>query len=1095
MDKVYSLLQTTSQDLMPASAVPPADGRLGDRWSDVGEWTTLASRIGAESVLFVQNDPVFVFSALTGEIDDQAVYDAYRRAWCMSGPFCLFLALADGLRVYALTEPPEYSAAAALSPLETFTRIEDIEKALGDKTIADLINQFTPEGGSPSLFGRADFRLVNDLKAVRRSLMSSGMAASQAHSLIGRSILIRYLEDRQVIGLEYFRQVAGDNPRWSEILSAPPEKPVIAHKVRDRLFDRVLLDKEFSTALFERLSNDFNGDLFSIGDGATSFKAEHLLEMRNLLLGATEKDQPELFFWAYDFEVVPLSLISSIYEEFYHAVETNGDTAAVRDDNTHFTPISLVQDVLNRMLPREVLERRPRVLDPSCGSGIFLVEAFKRMVRFETLQKRRKLASAELRAILRTQVCGIELKEEAARVAAFSLYLALLDSMDPSDILAAGKMPHLIHCGSRDEGHYGTVIVANAFALTPAECEVLAERNRKLPKYKGRVEVLELLGHSKLDLELGTFDVVVGNPPWQEAVDYEMGTNGRRVPIKKGGPARQALLWARHFAHAVGDKSYSQLFLQRALSFSGDAGACGLLISTKVIWNGRDSSRDFRTRFLAEVLVKEVVNYTHVRRLFFASATAPFMFMHYMARGERQTSGVVSYCNARRTRLAETTRIVAFTGMERRIVKQSDLEAFDYLWKTYWWGGHRDAALVARLHMERTLGEFLDGADCAPGYGWQKGNEAPKGDLARLPELDASDLEQYGKLNPDWLGSPPTGVKRQPDERLYNGQRLITKRGVSEPYGPICRVETEPFSFRHTVYCVPLQTWRQRDAEILLGIIWSSLARYRLFMTSGAWGGWYDQVTSEDILSTPVRIDAAWGMPEAEFESAADRIVDSVKRLQSSSTQVNWGETDAEAKGRLAKEREQIQQELDQAVFDLFEFSVPERELVNDFWEFEHRFYWKGALSSALLPLERPPVTSGVFPSPAVTSPEFSAYLAAMIEGVSQRLNRSIECSWEIFGSKDFGLVAVRFDVGSRLQQGARGTERDAWENVLDRFAEREALPLKQSLSAGKPIHLSDDRGFTIVKANRRRNWSATAAREDAEAVNLHFLRAGKKPE
>src|SRR5690606_15191102 len=119
-------------------------------------------------------------------------------------------------------------------------------------------------------------------------------------------------------------------------------------------------------------------------------------------------DQKSLFFWAYQFDVIPTELISSIYEEFYHS-------KGIEDDKgTHYTPIPLVDFVLSRMLTPQVLEEKPRILDPACGSGIFLVESFRRIVRFE----RHKLGGTRLSIdqlynILQTQIRGIEINPEA----------------------------------------------------------------------------------------------------------------------------------------------------------------------------------------------------------------------------------------------------------------------------------------------------------------------------------------------------------------------------------------------------------------------------------------------------------------------------------------------------------------------------------------------------------------------------------------------------------------------------------------------------------------------------------------------------------
>src|SRR5690606_30187337 len=67
------------------------------------------------------------------------------------------------------------------------------------------------------------------------------------------------------------------------------------------------------------------------------------------------------------------------------------------------------------------------VLDLTCGSGVFLVEAFRRLVYQRSGGRPTR---AEVRATLYHQVCGVDISESAIHVAAFSLYLAALE-LDP----------------------------------------------------------------------------------------------------------------------------------------------------------------------------------------------------------------------------------------------------------------------------------------------------------------------------------------------------------------------------------------------------------------------------------------------------------------------------------------------------------------------------------------------------------------------------------------------------------------------------------------------------------------------------------------
>src|SRR6185437_14940951 len=202
---------------------------------------------------------------------------------------------------------------------------------------------------------------------------------------------------------------------------------------------RVLGDRDFTYALFDQLAADFNGDIFPVDlEERKSVTAAHL-ELLRSLLSVEGTEQLRLFFFAYQFDIIPIELISSIYEEFY-----NTERGKDRNHGSHYTPSSLVDFVLSRVLTSKVLDSSPRVIDPACGSGIFIVECFRRMVRhLAHRQQGRRPSRPQLRRILRDQIAGIDINEEAIRVAAFSLYLAFLHYQEPREINEQRRLPNL----------------------------------------------------------------------------------------------------------------------------------------------------------------------------------------------------------------------------------------------------------------------------------------------------------------------------------------------------------------------------------------------------------------------------------------------------------------------------------------------------------------------------------------------------------------------------------------------------------------------------------------------------------------------------
>ena len=138
---------------------------------------------------------------------------------------------------------------------------------------------------------------------------------------------------------------------------------------------------------------------------------------------------------------------------------------------------------------------------------------------------------------------------------------------------------------------------------------------------------------------------------------------------------------------------------------------------------------------------------------------------------------------------------------------------------------------MARLDAEEHLKNFLP-TDPGPGYGYQLGEKSPSEVLSSLRSLDRFNF--WGPLDACSFKKPPAGAKRQPDERLYEGRRIVIG-GIRSGFGPPARLETEPFSFQRKIYCLPVHSIPLWQAETILGTLLSALGRYRLFMASGSW--------------------------------------------------------------------------------------------------------------------------------------------------------------------------------------------------------------------------------------------------------------------
>ncbi|MFO0812015.1 MAG: hypothetical protein U0796_02285 [Gemmatales bacterium] len=341
LDVAYSRLGFSEGDLQ--DAVDRPTDTTPANWVEKGDWLTLAKKVGAEKVFFVNNYPVIAFAEqVSGDPSDWLGY--FNSSWCMARPQMLFLARDGELCVFNLTVRPSrksddrYRSERLLAAVKTTADVQD-----------KLANYRRDQVESGRLFederfgsgDRADRALIRDLGKVRSALINAGLSATYAHALIGRSIFIRYLEDRRVLIEDYFRKVAkGDKAKWPRLLDENLDT-FAAGSGRRVFYPAVLSNKAFTYALFTQLSDDFNGDMFPVD--AEEFRAvteNHLKLLRKLLLANVDDN---LFFFAYRFEIIPIELISSIYEKFYST-----KPGQKRDDGSYYTPAALVEFVLSQ---------------------------------------------------------------------------------------------------------------------------------------------------------------------------------------------------------------------------------------------------------------------------------------------------------------------------------------------------------------------------------------------------------------------------------------------------------------------------------------------------------------------------------------------------------------------------------------------------------------------------------------------------------------------------------------------------------------------------------------------------------------------------
>lgn len=1099
LEEVYSKLGYTEGVLLNAVAQPDSNTMEYDHWFEKGEWLTIAAKVGAEKIFFVDNDPVIVFCEAS-DGSEERLLNVFRQVWCIGRPQCLFIATPGELKVFSLNQPPVQNIDEwrRVQPLDVIQKVADVSEMLYAYRREQVESgQLFIEKDFGNIEQRADKRLILDLKAVRVSLLNIKPEVNlrYIHALIGRSIFVRYLEDRGVLTPDYFQKVADNknypnwSPEWSEVLQTPDERDVTPHS-EHRRYTRVLRNKDFTYALFHQLAEHFNGDMFPRDPSEeAAITQDHLNLLRGFLLGNTDPNRPKLFLWAYDFEIIPIELISSIYEEFYHK-------SSEKDSGTHYTPGVLVEYVLSQVLTQERLASKPRILDFACGSAIFLVQAFQRIVRYQESQLRRHLITPELREILRTQITGIEINEEAIHVAAFSLYLALLNYQEPKSILAqieqtGGKkpLPFLIYDSEQieDDEHYPVLFQASSFSLMNSEREYIKEKLDESNRFKGRVEFEKLYNSSEtLPFDQNSFDVIVGNPPWGYLKKGE-GTSELRAAQE------HVLRWCGVFDWSIGDNELSQAFIARTSSFLKPDGECGLLVSAGVFFKRQEKSVEFRRRWLSDIIIKKVVNFTHVRDVFF-KAISPFCFVQFRM-GPVSSTHHIQYWSAKKTKVIDQVQTVILSLPDLHRVRQTELLTNEFLWKIYWWGNHRDAALVNALTQEHSLLTIAEERKWSYGRGFERdfasGNHKPSKWLKDYRVLLTENFKRYGNISE--FATVPSLVHCYGNRELYDGWRLLVKRGITQAEGAdgklIARLENESYCFLNSIHGINVEDAEEWERKLLIGILWSSIARYYFFMTTSSWGTWHHEIHLKDgLMSLPIRFPS-----DINLRQQIIQIVDDLRNWNPVKRDLLYPEglNEDEIEGR----RKLLEKHLDEAIFRLYDLSEAERDLVLDMCEVGLEFFYREDESNAIKQVANWPIGQGTMVDlPADRNKErgLEGYLYAFLQIWNRELE-SIdgEFRWRIIRPPRIPMLAVIFSTQSKgepLSSFSSTDDEQAWHKLLERLDTTLDHPVSSRIYIEGMVRAVTDTDIFIIKRDEQRLWTRSLAREDAEATLLQTM-------
>lgn len=816
-----------------------------------------------EPVLFIKEIDVF------DDVSLKQIAEIQHLCWNFQKVLFLYVYTKTEIRIYNCSEKPfgydknnieEKDFEKKLRELELYSCQETDKSKL--KTLNNIFSRIAIDTGfiwssveandikkRINLQNRVDKYLIQSLVSVSKELEKLGLKDKELiHKLVMRSLFLLYLEDRGATSKDFYEQFDLDAKSYFDILYEP----------------------NHTYELFKKLAEDFNGSLFTVEDNEKEIVTyEHLELIKKCFTnGFTNSKQLELYknWRLFNFSIIRIELLSEIYENFLNVLDK-------KETGTYYTPPALVELILNEKLPINSTNFNVKTLDPSCGSGIFLVQSFKRLVkRYEKKHEIKQLNDfVTLVEILKTNIFGIEIDPKSIKVAAFSLYLALLDNLNPKT-------------------DWWNKTIQFPYLINDPE-----DANLKNPGYNlFRRDTISDLSSIK---ELQNFQLVVGNPPFGTKKLSSSITNY----CNENKFAKEMVLPFLHKATLLAPK-----------------GEIALIFNTKILTNTGGTYQNFRKWLFKKNYVEKIFNFSILRKAkknfggqLFGSAVGPISIVFYQKENPKKPKDTIAYY-APKTYIKNDVLegIVVDSSDEKHLPRIECQKPDTKIWKIAMWGSYYDFELIEKLNIEYTnLGYFIksnsDVWDCAKGIM----SDSSKPEFIPEKIISPKFVERYSSSKKALI--PNDKYYRRINDKFIKAPFLVFKEGQTKKRYCASIIDYDEY-FTNSLYGF-YNGGDFRDSKVLCLFLNSTFSTYFLSISTSTWGVERERINLNELLTIPCVLDYLSENKKDQLSTMSDKI-NTIKKSN-----------------EVIHDISSLEKEIDKIIYnDVLKLSEDEQIIIND---------------------------------------------------------------------------------------------------------------------------------------------------------------------
>ena len=647
-------------------------------------------------------------------------------------------------------------------------------------------------------------------KNIREAASAQVLSNGDVISLIGRALFTRFLADRDILKNAELDNVSGG--------------ATVAHQ----LFET----PEAASATFRWLDSTFNGDLLHLSDhnydkffARLGDKAPAICRTLGNIMWRAPGGQLSLDWGGLRFKHIPVDVLSQVYEHFAH--ENFRELA--KKTSIHYTPRGIAELVVDGTFAALPAEQRAgaKVLDAAAGAGVFLVLALRRLVGELWVSQQHRPDRKQIRNLLNTQLCGMDINPESLKVAALSLYLAALE-LDPdpqplSDLKFDELFDTVLHCVSEEhltgpDAHLGSLAMG-------------------IP-------------------DIGQFDIVLGNPPWTAFPGSD-----KKYLDAVATSAIQPLLTKEEMGKVgslVPRQAPDLAFLWKSIQWCKPGGSIGYLLDARLLFN----ADHFEARRLLFTLLRVtgLLNATALRKekRVWPSHDKPFCAL-VAINSRSNPADSFFYLNPHVELVSKALGGIRLDPCAATPVPNELVKNVPFVLKILFKGSSLDLSLIQRIAQSprvpfRPYAQKELRSEIRQGYMVTTGKNSA--DLiAHLPSLETENNPEFevdAATLPTVRNRYPNLLMHRPCQRsIYKGPLLLFRQAPKfnrESRGAIWCNDDVAYCFSY--YGLPVG--QSPIGEYLFVLSYSDLFVYWALLTSAKFGIERETLYVEDIRSFPV---------------------------------------------------------------------------------------------------------------------------------------------------------------------------------------------------------------------------------------------------